>query len=148
MYDIVFHIERKINYFILFFILFFLFQRLICAYRSNVLIRVETYLKGDFWIFWIFYIHYSALFHLPPLHFHCVGGCWDRTQACCDIGIDSEPKSHLIHHGNICRTLSVVTFNNSSLEYQAETNSKLFHRQDEAKHKQKHFFRNVFFSYF
>ncbi len=28
----------------------------------------------------IFYVHYTALFHLPPLRFHCVGGCWDRTQ--------------------------------------------------------------------
>ncbi len=22
---------------------------------------------------------YSTLLHLPPLRFHCVGGCWDRT---------------------------------------------------------------------
>jgi hypothetical protein len=24
----------------------------------------------------IFYILYSTLLHLPPLRFHCVGGCW------------------------------------------------------------------------
>ncbi len=36
-----------------------------------------------------FYVHYSTLLHLPPLKFHCVGGCWDRTQDCCDIGIDA-----------------------------------------------------------
>ncbi len=28
--------------------------------------------------------------HLPPLRFHCVGGCWDRTQDCCDFGIGSQ----------------------------------------------------------
>jgi hypothetical protein len=26
-----------------------------------------------------FYVHYSTLLILPPLSFHCVGGCWDRT---------------------------------------------------------------------
>ena len=26
------------------------------------------------------YVLYSTLFYLPPLRFHCVGGCWDRTQ--------------------------------------------------------------------
>jgi hypothetical protein len=30
---------------------------------------------GDF-----FFVQYSALLHLPPLRFHCVDGCWDRTQ--------------------------------------------------------------------
>jgi hypothetical protein len=25
-------------------------------------------------------VRYSTLLHLPPLRFHCVGGCWDRTQ--------------------------------------------------------------------
>jgi len=30
------------------------------------------------WIF-SFYVRYSTLLHLPPLRFHCVGGCWDRT---------------------------------------------------------------------
>ncbi len=29
----------------------------------------------------------SSLLHLPPVRFHCVGGCWDRTQNCCDFGI-------------------------------------------------------------
>ncbi len=27
----------------------------------------------------IFYYFYSTLLHLPPLRFHCVWGCWDRT---------------------------------------------------------------------
>jgi hypothetical protein len=25
-----------------------------------------------------------------PLRFHCVRGCWDRTQDCCDSSIDSQ----------------------------------------------------------
>jgi hypothetical protein len=33
---------------------------------------------------------YSTLLHLPPLKFYFVGGCWDRTQDCCDFGIGSE----------------------------------------------------------
>ncbi len=33
-----------------------------------------------------FYVLYSTL---PPLRFRCVGGCWDRTQDCCDFGIGS-----------------------------------------------------------
>jgi hypothetical protein len=37
-----------------------------------------------------FSIYLSTLMHLPPLRFHCVGGCWDRTQDCCDIGIGSQ----------------------------------------------------------
>ncbi len=34
--------------------------------------------RGLFWIF-SFYVWYSTLLHLPPLRFHCVGGCWIRT---------------------------------------------------------------------
>ncbi len=41
------------------------------------------------WIFY-FYVRSSTLLHLLPLRFHCVGGCWDRTQDCCDFGIDSR----------------------------------------------------------
>jgi hypothetical protein len=38
----------------------------------------------------VFYVPYSTLLHLPPpLRFHCVGGCWDRTQDCFDFGIGS-----------------------------------------------------------
>jgi hypothetical protein len=25
----------------------------------------------------LFYVLYSTLLHLPPLRFHCAGGCWD-----------------------------------------------------------------------
>ncbi len=27
---------------------------------------------------------------LPPLRFHCVRGCWDRTKDCCDFGTGSQ----------------------------------------------------------
>jgi hypothetical protein len=33
---------------------------------------------------------YGTLLHLPPLRFHCVGGCWDRTQDCYDYGTGSQ----------------------------------------------------------
>jgi hypothetical protein len=33
-----------------------------------------------------FYVRYSTPLLLPPIIFHCVGGCWDRTQDCCDFG--------------------------------------------------------------
>ncbi len=36
-------------------------------------------------IFYFFYVHYSTLFYLPPLRFHYVEGCWNRTQGCHDI---------------------------------------------------------------
>ncbi len=38
----------------------------------------------------IFYVLYLTLLHLPPPRFHCVGGCWDRTQDCCAYGIVSQ----------------------------------------------------------
>jgi hypothetical protein len=38
--------------------------------------------KGDF------LVHFSTLLHLPPLRFHCVVGCWDRTQVSCDRKVD------------------------------------------------------------
>jgi len=50
-------------------------------------------------IFWgdiSFFVLYSTLLYLPPLRFHCVGGCWDRTQDSCDYGIG-------------CQTLLVTT---------------------------------------
>ncbi len=34
--------------------------------------------------FFSFYVRCSTLLHLPPLRLHCVGGCWDRAQDCCD----------------------------------------------------------------
>ncbi len=36
-------------------------------------------------IYRIFSVLYSTLFHLTPLRFQCVGGCWDRIQDSCDF---------------------------------------------------------------
>jgi hypothetical protein len=46
--------------------------------------------KNIIYGFFFFLCTLSTLLHLPPLRFHCVGGCWDRTQDCCDFGIDSQ----------------------------------------------------------
>ncbi len=37
------------------------------------------------YLFLFIYVLYSTLFHMPTLRFHCVGGCWDRTENCCDF---------------------------------------------------------------
>jgi hypothetical protein len=37
-----------------------------------------------------FKFFYSTLFHLPPLRFHCVGGCWYRMHGSCDYGIGCQ----------------------------------------------------------
>jgi hypothetical protein len=50
-----------------------------------ILSRPPFKLTGGFF----FYVLYSTLLRLPPLRSHCVGGCWDRTQDCCDFGIGS-----------------------------------------------------------
>jgi len=42
--------------------------------------------KGGVLAFFSFYVRYSTLLNLPPLRFHCVGGCWDRIQDSCDYG--------------------------------------------------------------
>ncbi len=41
------------------------------------------------------YVRYSTLFHLAaPLGFHCVGGCWDRTQYCSDLTLIVRRSKH------------------------------------------------------
>ncbi len=45
-------------------------------------------LTGGFWDF--SYVLHSTLLHLPPLRIHCVGGCWERSQDCCDFRIGSQ----------------------------------------------------------
>jgi hypothetical protein len=45
-------------------------------------------LTGEFFVFFMYFIQH--LLHLPPRRFHCVGGCWDRIQDCCDVGIVSQ----------------------------------------------------------
>ncbi len=49
---------------------------------SEVCVRI-SFFKGRF--FCIFLVLYLDLLHLPPLRFHSVGGCWDRTQDSCDF---------------------------------------------------------------
>jgi hypothetical protein len=46
--------------------------------------------KGGFFIILIFIYVFPTLLYVPPLRFYCVGGCWDRTQDCCDFGIESQ----------------------------------------------------------
>ncbi len=48
------------------------------------------------YIFFIyFYVLYSTLLHLPPLRFHCVGGCYDRTQDCATSALAARRSNHL-----------------------------------------------------
>jgi hypothetical protein len=56
-------------------------------WNDYFLIRIRILLFGGFRIRIrlsgsrsYFSVHYSALLHLPPLRFHWVDGCWDRTQ--------------------------------------------------------------------
>jgi hypothetical protein len=52
--------------------------------------KLGSLLEGGL-IFGFFYVClYSTLLHLLPLRFHCVGGCWDRTQDSCDFGIGCQ----------------------------------------------------------
>jgi hypothetical protein len=38
---------------------------------------------------------FFSLLQLPPLRFHCVGGCWDQTQDRCDIRCSNHSnRSH------------------------------------------------------
>ncbi len=56
----------------------------ITAFQLHVDILIEVFLN--------FFSHvlYSTVPPLPPLRFHCVGGCWDRTQNCCDFDISCQ----------------------------------------------------------
>ncbi len=51
----------------------------VCKASLYGLAACSTAYRGIFW-------HYLTLFHLPPLRFHCVRGCWDGTRDCCDFG--------------------------------------------------------------
>ncbi len=35
-------------------------------------------------------LYTSTTLHLPPLSFHCVGGCWAWTRDCCNVRIDIQ----------------------------------------------------------
>jgi hypothetical protein len=71
-----------------------------CNFIAQVL--AQFFLREIFLDFYILYVRYSTLLHLPPLRFHCVGGCWDRTQDSCDYDIGCQTlyhmaRSHPIH---------------------------------------------------
>jgi hypothetical protein len=36
---------------------------------------ISNFLKGGIFGCFLFYVRYSTLLHLPPVRFHCVGGC-------------------------------------------------------------------------
>ncbi len=51
---------------------------------------INFFLMGILFRFFFFYVRYSTQLYLPPLRFHCVEGCWDRTQDSCDYGIGCQ----------------------------------------------------------
>ncbi len=50
----------------------------------TIILRIQFYYRV---FLLVFNVLYSALFHLTPLRFCCVGGCWDRFQDSCDLGL-------------------------------------------------------------
>jgi hypothetical protein len=62
------------------------------------------FLTEGFVGFFFLYVLYSTQ---PPFRFHCFGGCWDRTQDCCDFGIGSQTRLDLIHKSR-CTSLILV----------------------------------------
>jgi hypothetical protein len=54
-----------------------------CMHITNLTSKIN----GNWFEFISFYVRYSTLLYPPPLRFRCVGGCWDRTQDCCDFVI-------------------------------------------------------------
>jgi hypothetical protein len=89
------------------------------VYYSTYLYHWDTELqetKGGRQIFKFFfniYVRYSALLHLPPLRFHCVGGSWDRTQTVATTAlavrrpitmhrIDLIHKWQIMHISSVC----------------------------------------------
>ncbi len=67
---------------------------LLCA--ADYTCTSNFFLRGIFEDFFFFYVRYSTLFHLPPLGFHCVGGCWDRTQDSYDYDIGCQTLQPLL----------------------------------------------------
>jgi hypothetical protein len=61
------------------------------AVHLPALDTLQQKLTGGFLGFFLFCELYSTLLHLPPLRFHCVGGCRDLTQDCWDLVIGSQP---------------------------------------------------------
>jgi hypothetical protein len=64
------------------------FSNLVKAAGDSVLRFLYFYYEEGF--LWSFCVLYSAQLHLPPLRFHCVGGCWNWSQDCCDLSIGAR----------------------------------------------------------
>jgi hypothetical protein len=62
-----------------------------------MILVIDVIIRGICLDFFLCTILYSTLLHLPPLRFHCVGGCGDRTQDCCVFGIALTTRLDLIH---------------------------------------------------
>jgi hypothetical protein len=58
------------------------------APRSSCLTLFSTIFGLDF------HVRYSSFSHLPPLIFHSVRGCWDRTQDCCNACLRVRRCNH------------------------------------------------------
>jgi hypothetical protein len=39
---------------------------------------------------------FSKLLHLPPIRFHCVGGCWDRARTVATFALTARPSNHSV----------------------------------------------------
>jgi hypothetical protein len=64
---------------------------LVLGWHCSEVTKNKNKKQGDFFGFFFFYVlFFSTLLHLPLLRLHCVGGGWDRTQDCCDLGIASQ----------------------------------------------------------
>ncbi len=54
------------------------------------ILRILVIFQRVIFLMFSFYVRYSTLLHLPPLRFHFVGGCWDRSKDSCDYGIGCQ----------------------------------------------------------
>jgi hypothetical protein len=54
--------------------------------RFFIVLSNSQIYKGGYIFFYFLSTFFNTL-HLPPLGMHCVGGCWDRTQNCCDFAL-------------------------------------------------------------
>jgi hypothetical protein len=46
-------------------------------------------------LFLLLYVLNSTLRHLPPLTFHCVGGCWDQPRTVATLALAVRCANHL-----------------------------------------------------
>ena len=85
---------------------------LLCTKHQSRMVMNCFFLRGIFLDFFIFMYVIQHSFICRPFRVHCVGGCWDRTQDCCDFGIDrykrynhsARSPPHFFHiHFQQCR---------------------------------------------